>query len=159
MNVQLQKQNTTVQGPIQTANNGRSRGTKVDRAQDKAFWGSFDMTSDSNYITKDDQRELNLPIKEYSTKEVFVANGSVMQGKHATKLPLKGLSPEARVEYSFIFFHSTLISSSKVVDDGNTAILDRQGVKVYKDEDVLILVKGKPVMIGKRDSHRQFKNR
>ena len=92
---------------------------------------------------------MDLHIKRKSTKEVFVANGRAEQGKHETELPLKGLSLKASAAASFKLFCTTLISGSKVVDDGNTAILDRQGVKVYKDEDVLILVKGKPVMIGK----------
>lgn len=54
-------------------------------------------------------------------------------------------------------FYITLIGISKVVDNENTAIIDRQGVMVYKDEDILILVKDKPVMVGKRENHGWFK--
>lgn len=100
---------------------------------------------------------MDLPIKGDSTKKVFVTNGSAEQGKYATKLPLEGLSLQARAVYSFELIRTTLISSSKVVDNGDIAILDRQVVKVYKDEDMLILVKGNPVMLGKQDSHGRFK--
>ena len=78
------------------------------------------------------------------------------RGNYATKLPLEGLSPEARAADNFGLFPITLISSAKVVDDGITAILDKQGVKIRKDEDVLILVKGKPIMVDKRDIHGWF---
>ena len=98
-----------------------------------------------------------MPFKGNSSKQVSVANGHVEQGKHETELPFEGLSPAAKAADSFASFHTTLISGSKVVDDGNTAILDQQGVKVFADEDVLILVQGKPIMIGTRDSRGRFK--
>ena len=68
-----------------------------------------------------------------STKEVFVTNESAEQGKHATKLTLERLSSETRAGGSFTLFQTTLISGLRVVNNGNTAILDRQGVKVYKN--------------------------
>ena len=100
---------------------------------------------------------MDLPIKRKSTKEVFVANASTKQGKHKTELPLEGLSLKARAADNSEAFRTTLISGSKGVDNGSTEILDRHGVKVYKDEDVLILVKGKPVMIEKQDNNGRFK--
>ena len=114
---------------------------------------SFDAAADDNYVAEGDRQELNLPIIAKSTKAVFITNGSAKQGKHETELTLDEVSTKARVTDSFETFRTTLISGSKVVDDGNTAILDRKRVKVHEDEDVLILVKGKPVMIEKRDAN------
>ena len=120
-------------------------------------FATFDTGSDGNYITEKDRQKLQLPITGDSDKRVSVANGHVEQGKHETELPLEGLSPTAKTADSFESFHTTLISGSKVVDDGNTAILDQQGVRVFADKDVLILVQGKPIMIGTRDNMGRFK--
>lgn len=100
---------------------------------------------------------MDLLIKGDLHKPVSVVNGYIEQGKDASKPPLEGLSHKAKAGDSFVLVHTTLISSNKVVDNSNTSILDRQGVKVYKDEDILILVKGKPVMVGKYDRNGCFK--
>ena len=134
-----------------------SRAGKWIKKKANKVFATFDTGADDNYITENDRQKLQLPIKGDSSKQVSVANGHVEQGKHETELPLEGLSPTAKAADSFESFHTTLISGSKVVDDGNTVILDQQGVKVYTDEDVLILVRGKPIMIGTRDSRGRFK--
>ena len=115
-------------------------------------FGSFNTVAGDNYVAERGQRKLDLRIKGDSIKEVFVANKSAEKGKHETELSLKGLSLKSRAADSFELFHTTLISDSKGVDNSNTTILDR-----HKNEDVLILMKGKPAMVGKLDSHGWFK--
>ena len=121
-------------------------------------FATFDTGADGDFITENDLQKLQLPIKGDSDKQVSVANGHVEQGKHETELPFEGLSPTAKAADSFELFHTTLISSSNIVDDGNTAILNQKGVKVlFADKDVLILVQAKPIMIGTHDSMDRFK--
>ena len=41
-------------------------------------------------------------------------------------------------------------------DDGNVSILTKDGVTVYKEEDVLITCKRNPILIGKRDERGRY---
>jgi hypothetical protein len=41
------------------------------------------------------------------------------------------------------------MSVGKTADDGNIYIFTKEGVSVYKEEDVLITCKGKAILIGK----------
>ena len=50
-----------------------------------------------------------------------------------------------------------VISGNKVVDDGNMAILDGNKITMYADTNVFVLVKGKPILIGKQDKQGQFR--
>ena len=50
-----------------------------------------------------------------------------------------------------------VISGNKVVDDGNMAILDGNKITMYADTNVFVLVKGKPILIGKQDKRGRFR--
>ena len=67
-------------------------------------FATFDTGADGNYITEKDRQKLQLPITGDSDKRVSVANGHVEQGKHKTELPLKELSPPAKVDFRFLDF-------------------------------------------------------
>ena len=43
------------------------------------------------------------------------------------------------------------MSVGKTADDGNVSIFIKEDVKVYKEDDVPITCRGKPILIGKRD--------
>ena len=45
----------------------------------------------------------------------------------------------------------SLMSVGKTADDGNVSIFTKKDVKLYKEEDVLITCRGKPILIGIRD--------
>ncbi|EJK62273.1 hypothetical protein THAOC_17120, partial [Thalassiosira oceanica] len=118
---------------------------------------TFDSGADNHYVAESDRQQLALPILRASTKRVRVANGEIETGKHRTMLPIDGLSEEGRSADSFDQFGTTLLSVGRTTDDGNTAIFNSSGVSVHRDRDVLILVKGKPVMIGRRDDNGRYK--
>ncbi len=44
----------------------------------------------------------------------------------------------------------------KTADDGNISIFTKEGVSVYKEEDVLITCKGEAILIGKRDERGRY---
>lgn len=126
------------------------------RKRASQIYAAFDTGADNNFVSEQHRSELGLPDLGKSSKLVRVANGGIEHGKVRTQLPFEGLSEQARRADSFDTFHTTLISGQRVVDDGNKVILDDKGVKVYKSEDVLILVRGKPIMVGKRDERGRF---
>ena len=74
-----------------------------------------------------------------------------------TPLPIPQLSKAAAEGHTFEDFPTSLLSVGKVNDDGNVSIFTKQGVKVHKEKDVLITVKGQPVMIGKRDERGRYR--
>ena len=48
------------------------------------------------------------------------------------------------------------MSVGKMANDGTVSVFTKEGVKVFKEEDVLITCKGEPILIGIRDSHGQY---
>ncbi|KAL7439594.1 hypothetical protein ACHAXM_007602 [Skeletonema potamos] len=118
---------------------------------------SLDSAADDHFVTEEDRIALNLPILGPSMKRVAVANGGIEQGKYQTILPLPNLPPEARLGDSFDSFSNSLISVGRLAGAGTTSIFTKTGVEVHKDEDVLILVSGKPLLVGKRDEHGRYK--
>ena len=76
---------------------------------------------------------------------------------NVTPLPIPQLSKAAAEAHTFEDFPTSLLSVGKVNDDGNVSIFTRKGVTVHKEEDVLITVKGYPVMIGKRDNRGRYR--
>ena len=85
-----------------------------------------------------------------------VADSNACRGKHVTKLPIPGLSPKATEADTFDTFPDSLLSVGKVADDGAISIFTSTGVSVHNERDVLITCKGKPILIGARDSSGQY---
>ena len=48
------------------------------------------------------------------------------------------------------------MSVGKTNNDGNVSIFTKKDVKVYKEEDVLITCRGKPIIIGRRYGRVQY---
>ena len=73
-----------------------------------------------------------------------------------TSLPFPQFSKKAAEADTFEEFPTSLISVGKTANDVNVSIFTKEDVKVYKEEDVLITCKGKPVLIGRRDERRPY---
>jgi hypothetical protein len=48
------------------------------------------------------------------------------------------------------------MSMGKMANDSTVSVFTKDGVNVFKEEDVLITCKGEPILIGVRDSHGQY---
>ena len=83
-----------------------------------------------------------------------VANAGTSRGNWETELPISELSKKAEKADSFSDFPTSLMSIGKTNDDGNVSIFTKDGVTVHKEEDVLIMCKGTPILIGVRGRYR-----
>jgi hypothetical protein len=57
---------------------------------------------------------------------------------------------------TFQDFPTSLMSAGKMADNGTVSVFTKEGVNVFKEEDMLITCKGKPILIGVRDSHGRY---
>jgi hypothetical protein len=48
------------------------------------------------------------------------------------------------------------MSVGKTSDDGMVSVFMKEGVNVFKDEDVLITCNGEPILIGIQDNQGQY---
>jgi hypothetical protein len=132
--------------------------TVAEAEQDSAtIMVTYDSGADDNYMSESDRANARLPILRKSSKRVNVANGGLSKATNVTPLPIPGLSKAAAEAHTFKDFPTSLLSVGKVNDDGNVSIFTRKGVSVHKEEDVLITVKGQPVMIGRRDERGRYR--
>ena len=128
-----------------------------DKQDESIVLMTYDSGADGHYMSEKDRKQLHLPILKQSTKRVGVANGDVVQGKYKTTLPLPQLSTKATTADSFNTWPSSLVSVGKVADDNTVSIFDKDGVSVYKEEDVLIKYKGEPILVGARDERGRYR--
>jgi hypothetical protein len=54
---------------------------------------------------------------------------------------------------TFQDFLTSLMSVGKTANNDTVSVFTKEGVNVFKEEYVLITCKGKPILIGVRDSH------
>ena len=108
----------------------------------------YDSGTDGHYITEEDRKQVQLPILRRSIKKVNVANGETCKAQFTTQLLFKALSKSARAADTFKEFPHSLMSIGKTADDGTISIFTKGGVTVHKEQDVLIRMKGKPILIG-----------
>jgi hypothetical protein len=99
---------------------------------------TYDSGADSHYISERDRKKVGLPILRISAKKVSVANGGTCKGQYVTALPFPQLSTKSAEADTFNDFPTSLMSVGKTADDGNISIFTKEGVAVYKEEDVLI---------------------
>jgi hypothetical protein len=109
---------------------------------------TYDSGANGHYISKHDQRKAGLPILRPSTRRVGVANGGISNAKYVTQLPFQKLSAQSRQADTFQDFPTSLMSVGKTPDDGMVSVFMKEGIKVFKEEDVLITCKGEPILIG-----------
>ena len=67
------------------------------------------------------------------------------------------MSTAAAEADTFDEFPSLLIEVGKMSDDGNVSIFTDEKVQVYKETDVLIMCRGKPIIINKRDEIGRYR--
>jgi hypothetical protein len=118
---------------------------------------TYDSGADSHYISEKDRKTVGLPILRISAKKVGVANGSTCKGQYVTALPSPQLSTKAAEADTFNDFPTSLMSVGKTADNGNISIFTKEGVSVYKEEDVLLTCKGEAILIGKRDEWGRYR--
>jgi hypothetical protein len=119
---------------------------------------TYDSGADGHYISKKDQRKAGLPILRPSTQKVRVANGGTSNAKYITQqLPFRQLSAQSRQADTFQDFPNSLMSVGKTANERTVSVFTKDGINVFKEEDVLITCKGKPILIGVRDGHGQYR--
>jgi hypothetical protein len=125
--------------------------------EDSTVMVTYDSGADGHYINEKDRKTVSLPILRISAKKVGVANESTCKGQYVTVLPFPQLSTKAAEADTFDDFPTSLMSVGKTADDGNISIFTKEGVSVYKEEDVLITCKGEAILIGKRDECGRYR--
>ncbi len=102
---------------------------------------TYDLGVDGHYISEQDRIRVGLPILKISAKKVGVVNGDMCNGQYVTALPFPQLSKQAAEADTFNDFPTSLMSVRKTADDGSNFFFTKEGVSVYKEEDVLITCK------------------
>jgi hypothetical protein len=103
---------------------------------------TYDSGANGNYISKHNRHKAGLPILRPSTWQVGVANGGTSNAKYVTQLPFQKLSAQSRQADTFQDFPTSLMSVGKTSDDGTVLVFMKEGVNVFKEEDILITCKG-----------------
>ena len=98
-------------------------------------------------MSEADRIRMELPIFWSSYKCVAVANGGTSEGKYVTLLPFPQLSTATAEADTFEQSPLSLMSVGNTSDDGNVSIFTDEKVQVYKEADVLITCRGKPILI------------
>ncbi len=57
---------------------------------------------------------------------------------------------------TFQDFPTSLMSVGKTANDGTVSVFTKEGVSVFKEEDMFITCKGEPTLIGVRDSQGRY---
>jgi hypothetical protein len=109
---------------------------------------TYNSGSNGLYISKHDQRKAGLPVLRPSTWHVGVANGDTSNAKYVTQLPFQKLSAQLRHADIFQDFPTSLMSMGKTLDNSMVLVFTKEGINVFKEEDVLIICKGEPILIG-----------
>jgi hypothetical protein len=118
---------------------------------------TYDSRADGHYISEKDQQKAGLPILRTSTQKVGVANGGTSKAKYVTQLPFQQLSAQAIQADTFQDFPTSLMSVGKMANNGTVSVFTKKGISVFKEEDMLITCKGKPMLIGVRDSQGRYR--
>ena len=124
---------------------------------DKTTMLTYDSGTDGHYLSKKDRNNLGLPVLRVPAKKAGVANGSSCNGKYVTTLPLTQLYNRAAEVDTFEEFPTSIMSVGKTADYGNMSIFTKDGVIVYKEEDVLITCQRNPILIVKRDKCGRYR--
>ena len=125
--------------------------------EDSTVMVTYDSGADGHYISEKDRKTVSLPILRISAKKVGVAIGSTCKGQYVTALPFPQLSTKAAEANTFNDFPTSLMSVRKTADDGNISIFTKEGVSVYKEEEVLITCKDEAILIRKRDERGRYR--
>ena len=100
-------------------------------ANDPTILVIYNSGADGHYITKEDRKQVKLPILQKSSKTVNVANGETCKAKFTTQLLFESLSTSARTADTFKDFSHSLMSLGKTADNGMISIFTKSGVTVH----------------------------
>ena len=117
----------------------------------------YNSDAGGHYPIKELQKESRLKVIRKSTKRLLVADRHVNKGKQQVELPFKGLSISAWTSDTFERFRESLMSVGKVNKNGNISIFTKDNITVYKEVDVLITCKGKPILVGIHDENEWYR--
>jgi hypothetical protein len=117
---------------------------------------TYDSGANEHYTSKQDQCKASLHILGPSTQWVGVVNGGRSKAKYVARLLFCKLFAQLMQADTFQDFPSSLMSIGNTANNGTVSVFTKEGVNVFKEEDVLITCKGKPVLIGIRDNQRQY---
>ena len=106
----------------------------------------FDSGATSHFVPK----EMNLPKKGKSNKEVLLPDNTKLHTSFTTKLPFKELSKKAREADILPGLKTPLISVNKMAEEGYTTIFHpgEEGVTIHKKGTVSITTHEPPVLQG-----------
>jgi hypothetical protein len=117
---------------------------------------TYDFGANGNYISEHDQCKAGLSILQPSTQRVGVANGGTSNTQYATQLPFHKLSAQLRQADTFQDFPTSLMSVEKTSDNGTVSVFTKEGIIVFKENNLLITCKGEPILIGIQDNQGQY---
>ena len=107
--------------------------------------------ADGHFLRNEDRKKFCLPIFQVSAKKLGVTNDGACNSKYVTILPSPQISNRAAEADTFKESQTPLMSVGKTAEDGNVSIFTKDGVTVYKEEDVLITCQRNPILVSKKD--------
>ncbi len=116
---------------------------------------TYDSGADGHNISKHDQCKAGLPILRPSTQRVGVTNCGTSKAEYVTQLPFCKLSAQLRQADSFRDFPTSLMNVGKTSDTSMVSVFMKEGVNIFKEEEVLITCKRESILIGIRDNQGQ----
>ena len=120
-------------------------------------FATYDSGADRNYVREEDRKRAGWRILRQSARKFNVVNGGQSKGNYVTAIPIPGLSRQAAEDDTFDSFPQSLVSVVKTNNDSNVSIFKNTGITVHKEDDVLIICKGAPIMIDKRDKRGRYR--
>ena len=118
---------------------------------------TYNSVAGHHYMSEAYSIGLGLLILQASKKQVGLKNVGTSRGKYVKSLTFPELYKKGAEADTFEEFLTLLVSVGKTSDEGNVSVFTNEDVKVYKEEDVLITCKGKPILIGRRDERGRYR--
>ena len=125
--------------------------------EDEATMCTYNSGADGHKFSEKYRKKLVLPILHVSDKKMGVKNGGACNVKYVTKLNFQQLSKKAAEADTLDELTTSLMSVGKTADDGNVSRFTKEGVRVYKEKNVLITRQRQTILIGKRDERDRYR--
>jgi hypothetical protein len=142
---ELHKINLAIISNVQKSNKWMRR---IARRREKKI--IIDSGATSHFMTED----LNLPTKGVSNKEVFLPNNARLRTSQRTQLPFDTLTTAAREADILPGLKRSLLSVSKMSDEGYTTIFHpgEEGVTIHKKGTIRLTTSEPPVLKGEKEN-------